>query len=145
MHNQISRRFLTVFSLVTAIAISAGAQNITYTADPPRILVHSAGTTPLGLPECATNSPTSPTPDLLYCYTPGYIWTAYNILPVLSGGNFGQGQTIAIIDAFGSPTIQQDLATFHSAFFGNLFPRSGFRNCLCHGLPGVQCEECPAG
>jgi subtilase family serine protease len=42
------------------------------------------------------------------CYTPSEIKTAYNY-----PSNYdGSGQTIVIIDAFGSPTIQQDLPYF---------------------------------
>ena len=47
------------------------------------------------------------------CYTPQLMRKAYNIPDEWTG----RGQTIVIVDAFGSPTIQDDLATF-SAIFG---------------------------
>ena len=48
----------------------------------------------------------------LACYTPEEIRTAYDV-----PSNFlGDGQTIVIVDAYGSPTIQNDLATFDAAF-----------------------------
>jgi subtilase family serine protease len=46
------------------------------------------------------------------CYSPQQMQTAYNVAPLLNAGYTGAGQTIVIVDAFGSPTIQQDLATF---------------------------------
>jgi subtilase family serine protease len=47
-----------------------------------------------------------------FCYGPDQIRAAYGIQPVLDSGITGAGRTIVIIDAFQSPTIQQDLALF---------------------------------
>jgi subtilase family serine protease len=44
------------------------------------------------------------------CYTPDEIRTAYNVPSTLTGA----GQTIAVIEAYGSPTIETDLQTFDS-------------------------------
>lgn len=56
---------------------------------------------PDGIPLCS-----------LVCYSPDFIKTAYNFPSTLDG----TGQTIVIVDAFGSPTIASDLATFDSLF-----------------------------
>ena len=144
MNNSLLRKVAILFALAAGIAMSAAAQNLTYTADPPRILATPHGASPLGLPECATSDPTLPTTGVLYCYTPGYIWTAYNILPVLEAGNLGQGQTIVIIDAVGSPTIQQDLATFHSVFFaGTGLPDPDFQVICVSGCPAFNPKNTP--
>ncbi|MGH3007998.1 MAG: S53 family peptidase [Gaiellaceae bacterium] len=50
--------------------------------------------------------------DGLSCYTPSEIRTAYDVPKSATGA----GQTIVIVDAYGSPTIRQDLATFDSEF-----------------------------
>jgi subtilase family serine protease len=50
------------------------------------------------------------------CYTPAQIETAYNEQPLFSRGITGRGETIVIVDSFGSPTIQSDLATFDAQF-----------------------------
>jgi subtilase family serine protease len=50
------------------------------------------------------------------CYEPGQIEQAYNLWPLYSHGISGQGSTIVIVDAFGSPTIRQDLALFDKTF-----------------------------
>ena len=50
-------------------------------------------------------------------YTPSQLQTAYgfNKVSLTSGAN-GAGQTIAIVDAYNDPTIQNDLQAFDSAF-----------------------------
>lgn len=128
--------------LVLAIAASAGAQNLTYTVNPPHVFVQSNGVKPLGIPQCASTDPTLPTPGVIFCYEPVYIWTAYNILSVLQGGNFGQGQTIVIVDAIGSPTIQQDLATFDQVFFPG-FPAPDFQVICDLGCPTFNPRNAP--
>jgi len=143
MHHYHAKRFAGVLALASGITFSATAADVVYTADPPRVQATQTGVSPLGLPKCQTTDPASPTTGILYCYTPGYIWTAYNILPVLEGGNFGQGQTIVIIDAFGSPTIQADLQTFHQVFFGPNFPAPDFEVVCPMGCPAFNPKNVP--
>lgn len=50
------------------------------------------------------------------CYEPRQIQRAYDLAPLYARGIAGQGQTIAIVDSFGSPTISHDLATFDKTF-----------------------------
>jgi subtilase family serine protease len=50
------------------------------------------------------------------CYQPFQLQRAYDLAPLFSRGIEGQGETIVIVDAFGSPTIASDLQTFDSAF-----------------------------
>ena len=50
------------------------------------------------------------------CYGPKQIRAAYDIQPLLNKGITGEGKTIVIIDAFQSPTIQNDLTTFDKLF-----------------------------
>jgi subtilase family serine protease len=50
------------------------------------------------------------------CYVPAQLQTAYNEQPLLNEGITGAGQTIVIVDSFGSPTIQSDLSTFDAQF-----------------------------
>jgi subtilase family serine protease len=51
------------------------------------------------------------------CYGPDQIRQAYGFQSLLNKGVTGAGRTIVIIDAYGSDTIQQDLAGF-DAYFG---------------------------
>ena len=50
------------------------------------------------------------------CYQPGQIQQAYGLPALYSEGTTGAGQTIVIVDAFGSPTIRHDLSTFDRGF-----------------------------
>ena len=55
--------------------------------------------------------------------TPKQIRAAYNTGPLAARGITGAGQTIVIVDSFGSPTITGDLAKF-DAYFGLAAPPS---------------------
>jgi subtilase family serine protease len=46
------------------------------------------------------------------CYTPQLYRNAYDLTPILNKGFTGKGQTIVIIDSFGSPTALSDLKQF---------------------------------
>jgi subtilase family serine protease len=50
------------------------------------------------------------------CYGAPQIETAYDLPALYQRGIQGQGQTIAIVDSFGSPTIQADLNTFDATY-----------------------------
>jgi subtilase family serine protease len=48
----------------------------------------------------------------LRCYSPLQYRTAYDLDPLYTAGTDGKGETIMIVDSFGSPTIDHDLAVF---------------------------------
>ena len=50
------------------------------------------------------------------CYEPAQVREAYNLGPLTAKGITGKGQTIVIVDSYGSPTIGHDLAVFDSKF-----------------------------
>lgn len=50
------------------------------------------------------------------CFTPEQVQTFYDLPALYAKGYTGKGQTIVIIDSFGSPTIKDDLATFDQTF-----------------------------
>ncbi len=50
------------------------------------------------------------------CYTTAQYRVAYDLNPVYSEGITGSGETIVIVDSYGSPTIQSDLDTFDAQF-----------------------------
>jgi subtilase family serine protease len=51
-----------------------------------------------------------------HCITPEQVETAYNLAPLYKHGITGKGETIVIVDSFGSPTIKHDLAVFDDQF-----------------------------
>lgn len=50
------------------------------------------------------------------CYQPAQLQKAYDLAPLFKSGVTGKGQTIVIVDSFGSPTIKSDLSTFDQTF-----------------------------
>jgi len=52
----------------------------------------------------------------LPCYGPSQIQNAYRFSPLYKAGITGKGRTIAIVDAFQSPVIRDDLALFDQTF-----------------------------
>jgi hypothetical protein len=63
---------------------------------------------------------TTPPPVFTYaffhCYTPSDIAAAYGLDKVHAEGLTGQGQTIVIVDSYGSPTALSDLQFFSQTF-----------------------------
>jgi len=66
-------------------------------------------TTPPTTSECLTNYG-------IHCYQPAQFEKAYDLTPLHSHGIDGRGETIAIVDSFGSPTIANDLHVFDQTF-----------------------------
>ena len=46
------------------------------------------------------------------CYSPRQLQQAYDLPPLYARGLDGQGRTIVVVDAYGSPTIRHDLQVF---------------------------------
>lgn len=76
-----------------------------------------------------------------HCYTPQQIRAAYGVDSVPSvtvngttEPNYGQGQTIVLVDSYGSPTAAADLRHFHDTFFPNL-PAPDFQQVFPQGNP----------
>ncbi len=67
-------------------------------------------------------------------YTPAQVQGAYGITSAIAGGNDGSGVTVAIIDAYASPTILQDANTY-SARHG--LPALGGSNFAQVVAPGI--------
>ena len=87
--------------------VSYNATPITYNVSPHfKLMKTSAGTAQLPTPsQCVALFG-------LACYTPALIRAGYNVPSKLTGA----GQTIVIVDAYGSPTIAHDLHTFDLEF-----------------------------
>jgi subtilase family serine protease len=68
------------------------------------------------------------------CFGPQAIQSAYNVAPLYAQGLTGKGETIAIVDSFGSDTIAHDLHVFDQAF--GLDPMCGEQGVTCTaGMP----------
>jgi len=67
------------------------------------------------------------------CFTPAAIQAAYNVGPLYAAGTDGTGQTIAIVDSYGSDTMAHDLHVFDQAF--GIRPMCGEEGVTC--APGM--------
>jgi subtilase family serine protease len=67
-----------------------------------------------------------------WCYGPDAIRKAYGINTLIGNGFTGKGHTIVIIDAFGSPTVGDDLKAFNLEFG---LPDAPFRVVKMPGTP----------
>ena len=68
------------------------------------------------------------------CFGPAATRASYNLNPLYDQGFDGRGQTIAIVDSFGSDTIAHDLHVYNTAF--GLQPMCGEEGVTCAaGMP----------
>ena len=154
------RRIVLAGAIVIAAAgLAAGtATGGPATASTKTVTTVKAGTTVLApqLESAPASSFTSKAPagapcvlpdgtgDLSYhCYTPQQIRSAYgvdSVAPLTSGAaNYGQGQTIVLVDSYGSPTAAADLQHFHDTFFPGM-PAPKFQETYPLGNP--QGQDC---
>ncbi len=70
------------------------------------------GSTP---PACTSPDPVH-TSTFFHCYTPSEIYKAYGVDTLHAKGITGKGETIVIVDAYGSPTALNDLQFFSTTF-----------------------------
>ena len=87
-----------------------------FTARAPESAFTSVANAP-GPVACTRPAPDNTVSTTLHCYSPDQLRTFYGLGP-LAGSNDGAGQTIVLVDAYGSPTAQQDLSFFAKAFGG---------------------------
>ncbi len=73
-------------------------------------------TVPASAAACFFAGPPPRTSAFNHCYTPAQIYAAYGVDKLHAKGITGEGQTIVIVDAYGSPTAQADLDFFSDTF-----------------------------
>ena len=115
-----SARFLAVAVAAVLTAAAGGTaalgstRNASHASDPATLIVHPAAhhvrgafmaTVPFSDAQCEAVF-------RIDCYVPDQIEAAYNLRPLYGRGITGKGQTIVVVDAFGSPTIADDLLQF---------------------------------
>jgi len=102
-----SRCLMALTGAVVAMACAAA----TASARPFHVLVPHRFAQPPTTAQCEAPPPAGAG---IACYNPAQFQQAYDLNPLYHAGLDGAGKTIVIVDSFGSPTIQQDLATFDS-------------------------------
>jgi subtilase family serine protease len=95
---------------------SAAVAAVVSSIPPNEVLIHpdalhvgKAASSPYTTAECQKKVHIS-------CYGPGQLRQAYNVWPLYRKGITGAGETIVIVDSFGSPTIKHDLGVFDATY-----------------------------
>ena len=97
--------------------VASSSATSTVTASAPQIAVHPDAILLAPAPSAAPPTDSDcQAADNLDCYTPDDLRNAYDLPALYARGATGKGETIMIVDAFGSPTIKADLAAFDAQF-----------------------------
>jgi subtilase family serine protease len=132
-----ARRWGVAAVSALALGFLPGASSLTLTGVPIHPFVSEF--------QMLTASQTPPTEAQCFsvgrrCFNPASIQASYNLPPLYTQGLNGAGQTIAIVDAFGSATIRHDLHVFDTAF--GLQPMCGEEAVTCQpGMPNFSTLE----
>ncbi|HXZ57847.1 MAG TPA: S53 family peptidase [Gaiellaceae bacterium] len=109
------------YRAVTLAALAAGIAAVTGASAAHRTPAASAR--PLVAQPAHSRALVSPLPTSqclslvgIRCYSPAQMEVAYDLASLHAVGLTGAGQTIAIVDSFGSPTIRRDLHGFDQVF-----------------------------
>jgi subtilase family serine protease len=104
-----------VFAGGAALPVFASSHTDPDLSTPPSLLVGSAAS--FVAPAFGRGAPTCPSSDgsRITCYSPAFIQQAYDY-PTGYNAPTGAGQTIVIVDPYGSPTIGDDVKAFDKAF-----------------------------
>jgi subtilase family serine protease len=104
-----ARRLTSLFSIIAggAAALACGAAPAM--AEPYHVTYPGTFAQPPTTAQCEASIQ-------IACYGPPQFQQAYDMKPLYQAGLTGRGETIVIVDSFGSPTIQSDLQTFDQAY-----------------------------
>src|SRR6266403_5962822 len=94
----------------TSVAKSALAPNLEFA--PLIVLAPDDNQTPTAGPFACVDPDGHPRSTVFHCYTTSDIYAAYGVGALHAEGTTGTDQPIVIVDAYGSPTVQQDLDRF---------------------------------
>jgi subtilase family serine protease len=101
--------------VVAAVATAGSAATKPAAASAPTIVIKPGAIHPLGVMSTPSQAKCVEF-GFYHCITPLQVETAYNLAPLYKHGITGKGETIVIVDSFGSPTIKHDLGVFDKQF-----------------------------
>ncbi len=96
------------------LARSASSANLQFV--PLVVLAPDDAKTPTSGPYACVDPDGQPRSTVFHCYTPSDIYSAYGVDALHAEGTTGKGETIVIVDSYGSPTAQADLNRFSDTF-----------------------------
>lgn len=126
-----------VLSLILMVGASPfGASRLTSRSNlkfsPLILLAPDDNQLPTAGPYACVGPDGTPLSNSFHCYTPAQIYAAYGVDALHAEGTTGKGQTIVIVDSYGSPTVQQDLDQFSDTFG---LPRTTIKIIYPNGTP----------
>jgi subtilase family serine protease len=115
-----ARLVVAVAAVLTAVvgsttaALGSTASTASHASDPGTLMVHPTAQQVRGafMAPVPFSDPQCEAVFRIDCYVPDQIEAAYNLPALYDRGTTGKGQTIVVVDAFGSPTIANDLLQF---------------------------------
>jgi subtilase family serine protease len=121
---------------------SASQSNLKFA--PLIVLAPDDNQQPAAGPSACVDPDGQPRSTVFHCYTPADIYAAYGVDALHAEGTTGKGQTIVIVDSYGSPTVQQDLDRFSDTFG---LPRTTIQIIYPNGAPPFNnsVDGSPAG
>ena len=127
------RRWTALLLGMLALAGVAAASATSAVQAPDEAIIQQAA----GAPACTYPDSTAAAPHVqpfIHCYTPAEIRAAYQVSNVSQRGD---GQTIVLVDSYGSPTAAEDLKVFHDTFFPSE-PLPNFEQVFPFGAPDYK-------
>lgn len=118
--------------IVAAAHLRGGKKSGAGMASAMAVAVPQSALEPHAGPGAACTLPDGSGSQDYHCYAPQDIRAAYGVDQLAP--NYGQGQTIVLVDSYGSPTAAADLQHFHDTFFSSL-PNPSFEQVFPQGNP----------
>ena len=84
---------------------------------------------------CQRPAPDNRISTTIHCHTPNDVRAWYGLDPLTAGSTEGAGQTIVLVDSYGSPTAAEDLGFFAHTFGG---PTPDFEQVFPIGMPDYK-------
>ncbi len=101
-------------SAANLLTTAGAVQNLQFA--PLIVLAPDDAQTPTGGSYACVDPDGHPRSSVFHCYTPSNIYAAYGVDALHAEGTTGKGETIVIVDSYGSPTAQADLDRFSDTF-----------------------------
>ena len=114
----LSAASIVAASAESTAAPSSGSGTVSYAATRARESLFQAAGTAADPISCQRPAPDNRVSTTIHCYTPDQIRAFYGLSPLTPQTTDGAGQTIVLVDSYGTPAGANDLAFFAKTFNG---------------------------
>jgi subtilase family serine protease len=132
---------LVATSFMTAPIAATATSVVPFAAQAPESAFTTAASS-ADPASCRRPAPDNRVSTTIHCYTPNDIRAFYGLAPLTATTNDGAGQTIVLVDSYGTPTGAEDLAFFARTFGG---PTPNFDAVYPIGKPDYKDPKLPNG